>query len=713
MAVEPRVYHPINERPRSLTILDKDGENVIDALGPGRRTLALDLAAVSLLACLLASAPATAKGSGLKLSDRSAVPGQVIGLSGKGLEPKEAKVAIGGKRAEVVTRAKRSLGVVVPRLKPGKAPVVAKSGKRRLRGKLRVRAGFDGTVEPELDPLRAVSAEIGAAGGVITATGTDGTVFTLAVPAGALPASTTITLTPVTRLAGLPGSHRAPPAVQFGPDGLVFAHAATLTITPTKPIARPVGLAYTGNGAGLTLERAELQGTSLVLSVEHFSGATVTSMTLAQFDQLVARLSALPMSLAVAAELYSALRAVPRNWCDDSRTCTTLQSESDQLLGRLSRDECSATARAGAQVTVLVSALSLVLGLEANLQALGRPQREVLSRCREKLTRAVVDLTKDTAQSDPLGVSGPCAGVVGADYDGDGHVRDLECGLYAGLIASLAGLPTLQGEAIAAAAAGLRKILDDGKAKCDQAFSHADGVKEVRKGEGMSAPFRLLTVEVAAALEDCVRLTITPSPASVEVGKELDFTATPKDPTDTSFLWSVDRGAINAAGHLTAPTTPGPLTVTATSEQHPDHEGQASVRVTCPAGTSEFEGECRVVGITINPTSATVEPGGTQQFTATVTGIADTRVTWSASCGSVTQFGLFTAPQAPGSCNVTAASLAVASKQAVAVVEVQGGSSGTTLGQAAPQAQTNAAHRRRSSSGALRPRSPTGPPPRE
>jgi hypothetical protein len=49
------------------------------------------------------------------------------------------------------------------------------------------------------------------------------------------------------------------------------------------------------------------------------------------------------------------------------------------------------------------------------------------------------------------------------------------------------------------------------------------------------------------------------------------------------------------------------------------------------------------VSITISPTSATLGQGGTQQFTATVTP-SGTAVTWSASTGTISATGLYTAP---------------------------------------------------------------------
>jgi hypothetical protein len=76
----------------------------------------------------------------------------------------------------------------------------------------------------------------------------------------------------------------------------------------------------------------------------------------------------------------------------------------------------------------------------------------------------------------------------------------------------------------------------------------------------------------------------------------------------------------------------------------------------------------------ISPTSASLLSGGTQQFTATVTGSANTAVTWSASAGSISNTGLFTAPNATGFTNitVTATSVADPTSSASASVTVHG-----------------------------------------
>ena len=76
--------------------------------------------------------------------------------------------------------------------------------------------------------------------------------------------------------------------------------------------------------------------------------------------------------------------------------------------------------------------------------------------------------------------------------------------------------------------------------------------------------------------------------------------------------------------------------------------------------------------VSILPTTATVASGGTQQFTATVTGSTNTAVTWSATAGSVSSSGLFTAPTVSTNTTVTvtATSQALTSQSASATVTV-------------------------------------------
>ncbi len=76
------------------------------------------------------------------------------------------------------------------------------------------------------------------------------------------------------------------------------------------------------------------------------------------------------------------------------------------------------------------------------------------------------------------------------------------------------------------------------------------------------------------------------------------------------------------------------------------------------------------VSVTISPGSASLAAGGSQQFTATVAGTSNTAVSWSASGGSISGSGLYTAPGAAGAYTVTATSAADNTKFASAVVTV-------------------------------------------
>jgi hypothetical protein len=66
------------------------------------------------------------------------------------------------------------------------------------------------------------------------------------------------------------------------------------------------------------------------------------------------------------------------------------------------------------------------------------------------------------------------------------------------------------------------------------------------------------------------------------------------------------------------------------------------------------------VSISISPISANVASGGTQQFAATVNNSSNQAVTWTASNGSISTSGLFTAPSVGSTTNVTVKATSVA-----------------------------------------------------
>ena len=314
----------------------------------------------------------------------------------------------------------------------------------------------------------------------------------------------------------------------------------------------------------------------------------------------------------------------------------------------------------------------MLLALEGDASAVGRTLKHVAS-CRLTLTLAMVDLTREPARTDALGTSSPCSGVrlANGDYDGSGSIVNVECLLLVGAEAEVQGFGAIGSSARTVAREGLQKVLGDGEAKCD-AKDYAGGQALLKPGLKIAAAIQILSQEFGEALLACQpKITVVPGSPSVEVEKTQSFTVTVEDPADAAVDWTASGGNIDVAtGHFTAPDAPGTVTVTATSRANPERHGSTTVTIVCPPGQVEDQGECKTVTIEISPTSATLEPGGQQQFTGTVTGTSDTRVTWSQTCGSVTQAGLYTAPQAAGTCTVKVASVPFPTLQASATVAV-------------------------------------------
>jgi hypothetical protein len=69
-------------------------------------------------------------------------------------------------------------------------------------------------------------------------------------------------------------------------------------------------------------------------------------------------------------------------------------------------------------------------------------------------------------------------------------------------------------------------------------------------------------------------------PASVQTGATATCTATVTGTTNQTVTWSTTAGTITSGGILTAPNTPGNVTVTATSVADPTKSGNATVNVT-------------------------------------------------------------------------------------------------------------------------------------
>lgn len=165
-----------------------------------------------------------------------------------------------------------------------------------------------------------------------------------------------------------------------------------------------------------------------------------------------------------------------------------------------------------------------------------------------------------------------------------------------------------------------------------------------------------------------VGVSVSPNSAQLNVGAKQQFTASVTGSSNTAVTWSVTGigcsgtvcGSITTAGLYTAPSTvPTPSIVSVTATSVADPTKSASATITLVVQTQ----------VTVSPAAVSVTENNTQQFTATVTGTANTGVTWTlqgagcsgSSCGTITSSGLYTAPPSvPSPATVTVIATSVA-----------------------------------------------------
>jgi hypothetical protein len=197
----------------------------------------------------------------------------------------------------------------------------------------------------------------------------------------------------------------------------------------------------------------------------------------------------------------------------------------------------------------------------------------------------------------------------------------------------------------------------------------------------------LCLVFSAVAAAGTVSVSLSPQNAQVMLAGQLQFAATVNGTSDSVVLWSltgpgcsgITCGMISNTGLYTAPAkAPSPATVTVTATSLADVTATASslVTIVSPSTTS----------VTVSPNQVVLATGGQQQFTASVSGTANTSVTWSVSgigcvngsCGSITGNGLYTAPATVpqfAAITITATSVADPTKSGSALLVVQSASS--------------------------------------
>jgi hypothetical protein len=149
-------------------------------------------------------------------------------------------------------------------------------------------------------------------------------------------------------------------------------------------------------------------------------------------------------------------------------------------------------------------------------------------------------------------------------------------------------------------------------------------------------------------------VTVTPAAVTLGPAQSQQFTAWVAGAVNAAVRWSIQPsvGAVSPTGLYTAPATINltqTVTVTATSVENPARSGSATVTLKGP------------IVVTVSPASVTLQPGQSQQFTATVTGASNPAVIWSVQppVGTISPNGLYVAPETmttPQTVTVTATS---------------------------------------------------------
>ena len=149
---------------------------------------------------------------------------------------------------------------------------------------------IDLVVTPETG--NTVTELIPASGGQLSATGADGTAYTLIIPDKALLTDTEISMTPVSSVNGLPTGGDVTYGVQLAPDGLHLDDFATLTITPrvALPVDQQIPFGYEAGGTGMFLALTVVKDPRIQLRILHFSGYGVTKGQLADLGPIRQRL---------------------------------------------------------------------------------------------------------------------------------------------------------------------------------------------------------------------------------------------------------------------------------------------------------------------------------------------------------------------------------------------------------------------------------------
>ncbi|WP_407692892.1 glycosyl hydrolase family 18 protein [Pyxidicoccus xibeiensis] len=172
-------------------------------------------------------------------------------------------------------------------------------------------------------------------------------------------------------------------------------------------------------------------------------------------------------------------------------------------------------------------------------------------------------------------------------------------------------------------------------------------------------------------------LTATPSAVDVALSWNTVTGATGyhvyRSPTQTGTYTKLTAAPVTTAAYRDAAVSSGATYWYAVSAVGTGGESARTTAISVVVRPPQ-----QTVSVAVTPTSASLTTGATRAFTATVTGSTNTAVTWSATGGTITNAGQYTAPGTAGTYQVTATAQADTTKRATATVTVTAPTPGGT-----------------------------------
>ncbi|MBI5546621.1 MAG: hypothetical protein HY901_22285 [Deltaproteobacteria bacterium] len=571
------------------------------------------------------------------------------------------------------------------------------------------------SVSVQLDPSRAVTKTVSREGGELVATSADGTTsFTLTIPPLALTRETSIALTPLASMQGSPFQGRSLGAVHFAPEGLQLYPPATLTIrqTGTPPSPPVVGFGYRGTGSSFHLVPSTVQGTDVRLAITHFSGAGASEATAQEVEQQLQSVPEVPEDLAEQEDASGTEQAVTSVL--GSVFELSVRPALTAALTTMNRADITAALtqyfvwrtqvmRSGERASLTPQVQQ---GLELAILALKRGYALANGECLATGTwEAAAGIFDWYAETERFGINTPENGLDLATIQKDSCLKvKLEVDLPTQTTGDPMELEVRTGFTIGEGALQyappIEIHLNPTGATADPATGISDAAGQFTSTlrptpdsddvrveinacfTGLNLPFcnRLnavaagklgLEVKSRLASQDDTHLgaqTCVPSGQSGVVVATLRMGARPLPERSVTFSLDGD-GSLSA----TDATTNSSGNAVVFYQPPESGEGTATVAATHSSvgQTEQMEHELSYgIQVEVIPAAALLQPGGEADFTARVTCVTDSSVTWTATGGSISPAGHYFAGSEDGRFSVTATSVAAPTYSGSAMVDI-------------------------------------------